>query len=221
MARLRYNNALGTLAAPMGTSDTTISFITAPPFATIVAPDYIPIVIDPPSDPSPNTAFEIVYLTAFSAGASTGTILRGQEGTTAASHGGGAVWVCGPTGLDQAGVTQMLASWQGPLPTAIGSTAVWRVPYVSGAAITFNLLRAYARVETAGPSPTSVVIEKSPSGLFVATAVTMVTIAASANEGQITSGLGSVSSGQLLRATWSALGASNTSYTIELEGAAQ
>lgn len=100
MARLRYNNALGTLGAAMASGDTTITFVSAPSFATIVSPDYIPLVLDPPSQPAPNATFEIVYLTAFTAGASNGTITRAQEGTSAAAHANGAVWLCGPTALD-------------------------------------------------------------------------------------------------------------------------
>jgi hypothetical protein len=151
--RLRYNNALGTLGASLASGGTTISFVTAPPFATIVPPDYIPLVIDPPSDPSPNSSFEIVYLTAFSAGASTGTITRGQEGTTPVSHIGGAVWLCGPTGVDlatQARFSQVFAlatdSTGSATPAAIAASGSQKT--VSGLRLQSNgncRIRFYSR----------------------------------------------------------------------------
>lgn len=103
MARLRYNNALGTLGAALGASSSgtsqTVTFAVAPSFATIVAPDFIPLVIDPPTS-TPNAAFEIAYLTAYTAGQTTGTILRGQEGTSASAHANGASWACAPVVRD-------------------------------------------------------------------------------------------------------------------------
>src|SRR5215469_2241092 len=101
MARLRYNNAAGTLGSPALTNTaTTITFASAPPFATLVSPNYIPLALDPPQGPSPSPSFEIVWLTAYTAGATKGTILRGQEGTTAIAHNVGAVWAQAVTLVD-------------------------------------------------------------------------------------------------------------------------
>lgn len=101
MARLRYNNAAGALGSPALTATaTTITFASAPVFATLVAPNYIPLALDPPQGPTPNPSFEIVYLTAYTAGATTGTITRGQEGTTGQAHNVGAVWAQAVTLLD-------------------------------------------------------------------------------------------------------------------------
>jgi hypothetical protein len=99
LARLRYNNSLGTLGALLSSGGTTITFASAPSFATLSGGDYIPLVIEPPSS-SPSANFEIVYLTAYTAAATTGTILRGQEGTSASSHVNGAVWACAPVVSD-------------------------------------------------------------------------------------------------------------------------
>lgn len=100
MARLRYNNVVGTLGAALTSSGTTITFASAPSFATISGSDYIPLVLEPPSGSSPSASFEIVHLTAYTAGTSTGTIARGQEGTTGVAHSSGVLWQVGPTLAD-------------------------------------------------------------------------------------------------------------------------
>ena len=97
--RLRYNSQRGQIsAAAMTNSQTGITVAVAPNFATIVAPDYIPLTLDP------NTAtMEIAYLTAYTSGATTGTITRGAEDATlhpAAAHGVSATWDHGPTVQD-------------------------------------------------------------------------------------------------------------------------
>ena len=99
MARLRYNNSVGTLGASLTSSGTTIAFASAPSFATIVSPDYIAIVLEPTGS-TPSANFEIVYLTAYTAAATTGTILRGQEGTTGVAHSNGVAWEQGPVQAD-------------------------------------------------------------------------------------------------------------------------
>ena len=98
--RLRYNNSAGTLGALLSSGGTTITFASAPSFATIVSPDYIPLVLDPPQGATPNPSFEIVYLTAYTSGGTSGTITRGQEGTSGVGHNNGSVWAMAPTTLD-------------------------------------------------------------------------------------------------------------------------
>lgn len=100
MSRLRYNNALGTLGASLTASGTTITFATAPSFATLASGDYIPLVLDPAASSSPSASFEVVWLTSYTAGANVGTVQRGMEGTTAVSHAVGSVWVMAGTALD-------------------------------------------------------------------------------------------------------------------------
>lgn len=103
MARLRSDNSVGTLGASLSSSDVTITFASAPSFATIAAGDFIPLVLDPPGAAASNGNYEVVYLTAYTAGATTGTILRGMEGTTGVAHASGATWLCSPTSRDLAG----------------------------------------------------------------------------------------------------------------------
>lgn len=100
--RLRYNNAIGQLGGSgLTAAGTTITFQSAPSFATLGAGDYIPLVLEPPVGSSPSANFEVVYLTAYTAGQATGTIQRGQEGTTAVAHNAGTTWVCAPTQADE------------------------------------------------------------------------------------------------------------------------
>lgn len=98
MTRLRYNNEAGTTGASLTSSETTITFAVAPDFATISGSDYIPICLD-----SGTATFEIVYLTAYTAAATTGTITRGAEDATnwpATSHLSGAAWTVAPVIVD-------------------------------------------------------------------------------------------------------------------------
>ena len=79
MAEVRYNNQSGKLAT-VGTdvtnspSATTINFATAPNFATLTAGQTITLALD-----AGLSTFEIVYLTAYTAGATTGTVTRAAE----------------------------------------------------------------------------------------------------------------------------------------------
>jgi hypothetical protein len=88
-----------------GTSTTSsITFTSAPAFSTLVAPDYIPLVLEPPSGVTPSTNFEVAYLTGYTSGATTGTITRGQEGTSAVAHANGSNWTVAPLVADFPGV---------------------------------------------------------------------------------------------------------------------
>lgn len=98
MTRLRANNISGTASGnPITLSSggtTTASWPSAPVFPTIVAPDYYTIVVEP------DTANEeIIYLTAFTAAATSGTVTRAQEGTAGVTHTATA-WVHGATAAD-------------------------------------------------------------------------------------------------------------------------
>ncbi len=107
MVQLRYNNALGAIEA-LDDSSTTITFTVAPPFATLSGDEYIALTLDPPSLPSPSTSFERVYLTAYIEGETTGTIARGQEGTTPVAHSSSAVWMDAPSAADYSNAAMSL-----------------------------------------------------------------------------------------------------------------
>lgn len=95
MAEVMYNNSLGELGAPMASTDTSITFVASPGWATLASGDFIKLVVDPPTstNPEPNPLFEIMYVTAYTAGATTATVSRAQEGTSAAAHAINATWL--------------------------------------------------------------------------------------------------------------------------------
>lgn len=96
--RVRLNNVFGTLGALMTNVATTIDFGSAPAgLISMDATKHLAIIIEPDSANE-----EIVYLTTYTAGNSTGTIARGQEGTTAVQHLANAPWIHGPTKRDMA-----------------------------------------------------------------------------------------------------------------------
>lgn len=74
MTRLRYNNETGTLGVALTYNGTTITFNNPPDFATITGSDYIVLALD-----AGTPSYEIVYLTAYTASTTTGTITRQAE----------------------------------------------------------------------------------------------------------------------------------------------
>lgn len=87
MTRLRYNGLSATLGDALTSSSTAIT-----------GSDYIPLSI---LDPNGNES-EVVWLTAYTQGQTTGTISRGKEGTTRVTHASGDRIVHGPTVADLA-----------------------------------------------------------------------------------------------------------------------
>jgi hypothetical protein len=97
MSRLRFNNVFGTAAGNPITltgAGTTAIWTTAPAFPTIAAPDYAAVVVE-----ADTANEEIVYVTAYTAAATTGTVTRAQEGTSSIAHTATA-WQHGPTVFD-------------------------------------------------------------------------------------------------------------------------
>lgn len=85
MARLKYNLLQAVLDADISAAATTITF-TAPLkewgedlIASIATPDILAIRV----------GYELMHITAYTSGASTATVLRGQEGSTATTHNEG------------------------------------------------------------------------------------------------------------------------------------
>lgn len=101
MARLKYNNCATKLGASLTAGALSITFTAALTYndgtqvPTITGVDYLPLSID-----SGNTSFEVVYLTAYTAGATTGTIARGQDTTAQVAHNSGATVVDAPNVAD-------------------------------------------------------------------------------------------------------------------------
>lgn len=101
--RLRRNNFKGVLGGSgLSSSGTTITFAAAPTYRngaalpTVTAPDYMPLVLVD----STNGTWEIVYMTAYTTGGTTGAIVRARENSTGISHNAGDRVLHGLTSLD-------------------------------------------------------------------------------------------------------------------------
>lgn len=105
MARLRYNGLSTTLGASLTNVDTSVTFGAALTHSngtavpTITGSDYIPLSI---LDSSGHLS-EIVWLTAYTTGTTTGTIARGKEGTSGVAHSSGDKVVQAPLAEDVSG----------------------------------------------------------------------------------------------------------------------
>ena len=85
MSRLHFSMLQATLAADISAAATTVTF-TGPlkewgedNIATISGSDILVL----------RHAYELMYVTAYTSGASSATVLRGQEGSTATTHNAG------------------------------------------------------------------------------------------------------------------------------------
>lgn len=89
--RVFTNFQHGSLGASLTaiTGSDTITFDSAPGFPTLAAGQFIPLVLDPLGV---GNGPEIVHMTAYTAGNTTGTIERAQEGTSGVAHDSGAKW---------------------------------------------------------------------------------------------------------------------------------
>lgn len=106
MARKRYDGLRTTLGGGLTNSGTTITFGAALTYhgtqadavPTLGANDHIPLgILD-----ANGVVCEVVWLTAYTAGATTGTIVRGKEGSTGIAHATGDKVVCAATSRDVA-----------------------------------------------------------------------------------------------------------------------
>lgn len=97
MVRLRENFQHGTLTAQLLIGGTTLDSAELASLQAVTAPDIAVLVLDPAGD---DGAPEIVHVTAHTGAATTATILRAQEGTTARQHEIATVWKHSPTADD-------------------------------------------------------------------------------------------------------------------------
>lgn len=109
MSEIRVNNISGTASGNAMTLSsagaTSCTWTSAPAFPTIASPDFAKIILEP------DTANEeVVYLTAFTSGATSGTVTRAQEGSAAITHSA-VSWVHGPTANDfKSSATRLFAA---------------------------------------------------------------------------------------------------------------
>lgn len=98
MARLRTNFVTGLVSNnPLTNSGTTLTSDALANLKAVVSPDVAVIVLDPEAKYG---APEIVYVTAHTASATSATISRGQESTSAREHIAGTRWIHGPVEND-------------------------------------------------------------------------------------------------------------------------
>lgn len=108
--RLRFDFQKGTLDTGIDGVEDTISSPELAGLGEVVAPDFAVIVLDPLNvalaDP------ELAYITDHATGATTATVLRGQEGTLARPHAVGIEWRGVATALDYDS-SRFLPEWYG------------------------------------------------------------------------------------------------------------
>jgi len=122
-----YKNFLaGVIDAGVAPADTTLNGVNLSNLPTITGSDNLWLVLDPTSL---NGAPEVVLVTAHSASATSCTITRGLQGTTARTHPAGTRWVNTLTAADFALMMRMDAvSTKGDLIVATGAGATTVVP---------------------------------------------------------------------------------------------
>ena len=115
--------SLGTVLSGVATISTSAGAVSGTfPNQTLVSGQYLPLVINPaPFASTSNTAPEIIWIYAYTAGSNTATILRQQEGSQipTGSWGTGVPWTHGPTSQDF-GFTNQLINSDFPTATASG-----------------------------------------------------------------------------------------------------
>lgn len=122
--RVRGNLVSGTLSSSLTNVATSMSAAGLANLPVVDATNHAVIVIEN----------EIVYVTAHTAGATTATIARQKDNTTAAAHNSGVAWQHGPVASDVVGVLghKKISSNQGSITALVdltGSSVTVNVPY--------------------------------------------------------------------------------------------
>jgi hypothetical protein len=96
--RRRYNFKSGTITDnPLSNSATTMNSTNLAGLPAITTADYAVLVLDPGGT---GNGPEVVYMTAHTGSATSGTIVRGREGTTAVQHNSNVIWIHVATAAD-------------------------------------------------------------------------------------------------------------------------
>lgn len=130
----------------------------------------------------------------------------------------------GGGGSGGGGRKKILACWAGPMPTSTGNGLVWLVPFDSdGSSFTFTPAYARARIESTSTTGITFTVQKSAGGgAFSPVMVAAPVIAAGAYEGTDPSPVGTFSSGDLLRLSFTSVGSFASTpvyFDVELLGA--
>lgn len=150
-------------------------------------------------------------------------LAQGATDQVVTTDGSGNVVWADPTGGGAGGsLASIVFHWSGEIPANAGTQPmIHRVPQVNGGDVTFTLAKASFRVETAPTlSSLSVEIEKDVGGggVFTAVSVSILSLAAGDFEEDDIVGLGTVTSGDLLRLTFLGVDDAARTYNVQLEG---
>lgn len=159
--------------------------------------------------------------TAGAAGGQGATGPQGPQGNTGPVGGTGATGSTGPAGADAN--RHVTVCWFGTVPTVAGTTSqAFVIPQVNGADVVFTITRIVLRLETAGTTTTTVLVERSPgTGVFTPTTIKSMSLASGVHEDDETAafgGGGTLTSGQLVRINWSAIGSGAATFLVQMEG---
>lgn len=100
MARIRDDAVAGVLSVGLTNAATSMDSAALADLRVIAAPDIAAITIYVRDTDGRVVTYEIVHVTAHTAGATSATIVRGQEGTNASAWSSGIRWSHGPTEFD-------------------------------------------------------------------------------------------------------------------------
>lgn len=151
--RVRNDNVQGTLSSTMSAAGTTINSAGLANLEAISSTEHAAIIIDPGRTAG---APEIVYVTAHTGAATSATVVRAREGTSARTHSSTERWVHAPTAID----------WRGIQPVElITSTASTMLPYgVSIITSATNADRVFKLASPAYVGATKTVIVNTVAG---------------------------------------------------------
>ena len=110
MARLRFDAVRGELSAPIGTTDTAISSPGLARLGTVSSPDVALVCIYATDSNGNITNAENVYITSHVSAATSATVTRAGDGTTAQAWSSGAAWTHGWGVADVADVQSLITA---------------------------------------------------------------------------------------------------------------
>lgn len=180
MARLYADFISGTITdAPLTAGATTVNAAILASVPEVVAPDIVALILDPEAA---GNGPEIVHITAHTASATSATITRGQEGTSAVEHAAGTIVYHGLTADDgeqfQLHSTRFVLPWSAGMGECEVGTEAAAFRWIPGFACTL-----VAATPTAGTAPTGASINFDVSNDGTTMFSTKPTIAATAKDG--------------------------------------
>lgn len=120
MARLKADYVFGAIDTALTSAGTTISSPALARLPVVASPDTLALTLFDAA----TGVYEIVWVTAHTSAATTATILRAQEGSTAAAWGTAATWSHGPTARDVGTPIVLLESGAATPTTLLPGTLV-------------------------------------------------------------------------------------------------